>query len=67
MSITGKRFAEGIHKLVEEAVPGASDEDILVMLVGAAYSYASKLGLSRMAFFARVHELLGRLQDKADA
>ncbi len=64
---TEKRFAEGLHKLTVDVMPEADPEEILAVLIGTAYGYASKLGLSKLAFHAHVHKLLGRLQDRANA
>lgn len=62
-----KTFAEGLQKLAAEVLPDTEPEEMLVILIGTAYGYASKLGLSKLAFHAYVHKLLGRLQDRADA
>lgn len=62
-----KTFAEGIHRLAVEVMPGAEPEEILALLIGTAYGYASQLGLSKLAFHAHVHKLLGQLQERANA
>ncbi len=62
-----KRFADGLHKLTVEIMPDAEPEEILAVLIGTAYGYASKLGLSKLAFHAHVHKLLGSLVERADA
>lgn len=60
-------FADGLHRLAVEVMPDAEPEEILAVLIGTAYGYASQLGLSKLAFHAEVHKLLGQLQDRAYA